>query len=106
MGGDGADSSLEEAGYAGGHVPLAAGDTLNAVSVAVEGASVVVWRAGAGRLEAFLDFIVDTPVRGFVLDAPEGVELVEAAALTHRIPVALRTDGESAADAVTRVLAA
>lgn len=49
----------------------------------------VVWRAGPHRLEGFLDYIVDTPVRGFVYEEGEGAELVETAGATHRMPVAV-----------------
>jgi uncharacterized protein YbjT (DUF2867 family) len=95
--------------------------------------AVVVWLLGSARgetaaleaihgtrLERLLEKLVDTPVRGFVYEAEGGVEsatleegarLVERAAATWSVPVAMlrgaRSDGgwsEGAADTVEGVL--
>lgn len=76
-------------------------DRVGSVLEHVGDVAVVVWALSAAtgssardvngpRLERMLERLVDTPVRGFVLDAPpaqpESKELVAAAAATWRIP--------------------
>ena len=72
----------------------------------LDGVTVVCWLLGTAhdpdlhgpRLSTLLEWIVDTPVRGFVYEAPrdpglraEGVRLTERAAATWRIPVEVVT---------------
>jgi hypothetical protein len=76
-------------------------DRVGTVLEHVGDVAVVAWALGAAggptaadvngpRLERMLERVVDTPVRGFVLDAPperpEGAELVAVATATWRLP--------------------
>lgn len=101
--GDGV-SRIESAGLEGAESDP---DRVGTVLEEVADVAVVIWALGAAtgpsavdvngdRLESMLERLVDTPVRGFVLDAPpaEGedpfaraVELTTLASDTWRIPV-------------------
>jgi putative NADH-flavin reductase len=95
---------VEAIGAAGLEAARADPDRLGTVMAAIDGVSVVVWLMGSAegpgaedvngpRLETMLERVVDTPARGFVLEAPEGpageraVDLAEAAAVRWRMPV-------------------
>lgn len=95
------EPALDAAGYVVRSAP--APDTLATLTPELEGVSVVVWRAGPDRLEGFLDYIVDTPVRGFVYQDEEGAALVLAAGARHRMPVAVAAP-DGLVSAVARVL--
>ena len=92
---------IEEAGI---HGVVADPDRVGTVLDHVGDVAVVAWALGGAsgptapdvngpRLERMLERLVDTPVRGFVLDVPPGgeesKELVATAAETWRIPVRL-----------------
>ena len=84
----------------------------------LEGVSVVCWLFGESgsdalhgdRLSALLEYLVDTPVRGFVYERseshPGGESIVERASATFRLPAAVVGRGDDLAEAVARVLAA
>ncbi len=83
----------------------------------LEGVSVLCWLFGeaddealhGGRLTSLLEYLVDTPVRGFVYersaDHPGGEEIVARASDTFRIPCAVISPGDDLGLAVTDVLA-
>jgi hypothetical protein len=90
---------IEKAGF---HGVVADPDRVGTVLEHVSDVAVVAWVLGGAsgpsapdvngpRLERMLERLVDTPVRGFVLDVPPGGEeskdLVASAAETWRIPV-------------------
>jgi hypothetical protein len=94
---EGADR-IESAGIEG---VVADPDRIGTVLEHVSDVAVVAWALGGAsgssaanvngpRLERMLERLVDTPVRGFVLDLPAGAPharmLVEAASTTWRIP--------------------
>ena len=60
------------------------------------------------RLESLLEYLVDTPVRGFVYERsarhPGGEEIVTRARERFRIPCAVVSPGDDVAAAVARVL--
>jgi hypothetical protein len=84
----------------------------------LEGVGVVCWLFGeAGsdvlhgdRLGALLEYLVDTPVRGFVYERsreyPRGEEIVARARATFRLPCVVVDHGADLGEAVVRVLAA
>jgi nucleoside-diphosphate-sugar epimerase len=98
---DGRHAEIEAAGAE----PVTADpDRLVTMMPAIEGVSVACWLMGtaygegaaalhAGRLESMLEYIVDTPVRGFVYETGgrdrEGIALVELAATTYAMPVGI-----------------
>jgi uncharacterized protein YbjT (DUF2867 family) len=95
---------------AGAEAVLADPDRLATLVPHLEGVSVVCWRHG-GRLETLLEYIVDTPVRGFVYEATgagDGARLVEEAGERWRLSVAVvRTPPEPRAewlDAMSRAV--
>jgi hypothetical protein len=106
---------------ASGHVvEEAAGvdpDRLATLTPRLEGVTVVCWLFGADgpaplhgdRLGALLEYLVDTPVRGFVYERsaahPGGEDLVERAGATFRLPAVVISPGDDLAEAVARVLA-
>ena len=83
----------------------------------LEGVSVVCWLFGkAGseplhgdRLESLVEYLVDTPVRGFVYERastyPRGEDIVTRARETFRIPCAVVSPGDDLREAVAQVLA-
>ena len=83
----------------------------------LEGVSVVCWLFGGSgpeavhgdRLASLLEYLVDTPVRGFVYERsaehPRGEEIVARARETFRIPCAVVAPGDDLAEAVSQVLA-
>ena len=82
----------------------------------LEGVTVLCWLFGeddraplhTDRLGALLEYLVDTPVRGFVYERsaahPAGEALVASAGATFRLPAVVVSPGDDLADAVTRVL--
>jgi uncharacterized protein YbjT (DUF2867 family) len=107
------DAGLEAIDHAGLEAALADPDRPGTILELVGDVTVVVWLLGSARgegvdaihgtrLERLLEKLVDTPVRGFVYDAegeapPEllrqGRGIVERAAGTWRIPVAMLAAG-------------
>ena len=83
----------------------------------LESVSVVCWLFGGSasealhgdRLESLLEYLVDTPVRGFVYerspDHPRGAEIVARAREKFRIPCAVIAPGDDLRAAVSQVLA-
>jgi uncharacterized protein YbjT (DUF2867 family) len=71
--------ALEDISAVGPEPVIADPDRLATVLHCIEGVSVVCWLVPRGRLEALLERLVDTPVRGVVCDA--------RAAAPARIPV-------------------
>ena len=83
----------------------------------LEGVSVVCWLFGHAddealhgeRLTSVIEYLVDTPVRGFVYerspDHPDGEQIVARARATFRIPCTVVSPGDDLADAVSAVLA-
>ena len=83
----------------------------------LESVSVVCWLFGGSasealhgdRLESLLEYLVDTPVRGFVYerspDHPRGEQIVARAHETFRIPCAVIAPGDELGPAVAQVLA-
>ena len=82
----------------------------------LDGVSVVCWLFGeAGsaalhgeRLAALVEYLVDTPVRGFVYERsaehPGGEEVVARGQATFRLPCVVVAPGDDLAAAVTSVL--
>ena len=116
----GAAGRAAELGSSGHVVEEADGveaDRLATLTPRLEGVSVVCWLFGdAGdealhgdRLAALIDYLVDTPVRGFVYersdDHPGGEEIVARARDIFRIPCAVVSPGDDLATAVSDVLA-
>jgi hypothetical protein len=91
-------------------------DRLATLTPRLEGVSVVCWLFGESasealhgdRLAALVEYLVDTPVRGFVYerssDYPRGERIVGHARETFRIPCEVVAPGEDLGDAVARVL--
>ncbi len=83
----------------------------------LEGVSVVCWLFGQSgsealhgdRLASLLEYLVDTPVRGFVYERSaeysRGEEIVTRARETFRIPCAVIAPGDDITEAVAQVLA-
>jgi hypothetical protein len=104
-----------------GHVVEAADgvdpERLATLTPRLEGVSVVCWLFGESgseplhgdRLESLVEYLVDTPVRGFVYERacayPRGEEIVARARGTFRIPCAVVSPGDDLGEAVARVLA-
>ena len=92
-------------------------DRLATLTPRLEGVSVVCWLFGSDgraalhgdRLSALLEYLVDTPVRGFVYERsaahPGGAQLVERAGATFRLPTVVVAPDADLAGAVERVLA-
>ena len=115
---------------AGAEAVIADPDRLVTLMPVIEGVTVVCWLLGTAtgptaaalhsdRLEAMLEHIVDTPVRGLVyetggVERPDGTAAAERAKRTYAMPVELLvtdpTDHDAWTDAaraaVTRVLSA
>ena len=83
----------------------------------LEGVSVVCWLFGESgseavhgdRLASLVEYLIDTPVRGFVYERsaeyPRGEEIVARARDTFRIPCAVVAPGDDLVEAVSRVFA-
>ena len=122
------DAGAQRIDRAGIEGVVADPDRVGTVLEQVGDVTVVAWALGAAagasardvngpRLERMLERVVDTPVRGFVLDAPPGQseakDLVAAASETWRIPARAvevpRADGdewvEAMRDAVSELVA-
>jgi putative NADH-flavin reductase len=122
------EARLEEISAAGAEGVLADPNRLATLTPHLDGASVVAWLMASAtgddvaplhseRLEALLETLVDTHVRGIVYEASgsvdprlleQGAALVRRAADTWRMPVEVVESADTAAlaDAVERVLAA
>jgi hypothetical protein len=93
-------------------------DRLATLTPRLEGVSVLCWLFGRSgsetlhgdRLDALVEYLVDTPVRGLVYersaDHPRGEEIVTRARELFRIPCAVVSPGDDLAAAVAKVLAA
>ena len=91
-------------------------DRLATLTPRLEGVTVVCWLFGGDdraslhgdRLAALLEYLVDTPVRGFVYERsaehPAGEEIVARASATFRLPTVVIVPGDDLAEAVARVL--
>jgi hypothetical protein len=91
-------------------------DRLATLTPRLEGVTVVCWLFGesgaaplhAERLESLLEYLVDTPVRGFVYERsaahPGGEEIVARAERTFHLPCAVVGPDDALAEAVERVL--
>jgi hypothetical protein len=103
---------LEEISSVGAEAAIADPDRLATVLPRIEGVSVICWLTPPGRLEALLERLVDTPVRGFVCDGRAAAP-ARAASERWQIPVEIveETSGDHAAwlaaatQAVARLLA-
>ena len=91
-------------------------DRLATVTPRLEGVTVLCWLFGddsrealhGDRLAALLEYLVDTPVRGFVYERspyhPDGEDIVARAGATFRLPCAVIAPGEDLLAAVNRVM--
>lgn len=91
-------------------------DRLATITPLLEGVTVVCWLFGESgaeplhgdRLESLVEYLVDTPVRGFVyersIDHPRGEAVVERASETFRIPCVVVSPGDDLGEAVGQVL--
>jgi hypothetical protein len=91
-------------------------DRLATLTPRLESVSVVCWLFGEAaipalhgdRLASLLEYLVDTPVRGFVYERsaahPAGVQLIEDARARFRLPSVVVSPGEDLGAAVERVL--
>ena len=91
-------------------------DRLATLTPRLEGVTVVCWLFGESgaeslhgdRLASLVEYLVDTPVRGFVyersLDHPGGEEIVARARATFRIPCAVVSPGDDLGAAVAEAL--
>ena len=103
-------AAIEEAGAEGA---VADPNRLGTLMAHVEGVSAVCWLLGGvdeaplhgERLQSMLEFLVDTPVRGFVYEGTkEGAEIVRRAGHTFRMPVEVMAPDGDWVKAVRRVL--
>ncbi len=116
-GGSGRAGELADSGHV---VTEATGDPdrLATLTPQLEDVSVLCWLFGESsapemhgeRLAALLEYLVDTPVRGFVYERaaqfPDGEDLVRRAEATFRLRTEVLDPGGDVGDAVARVLAA
>jgi hypothetical protein len=91
-------------------------DRLATLTPRLDGVTVVCWLFGESgpealhgdRLSSLVEYLVDTPVRGFVYERsaahPGGEEIVARAERTFRLPCAVVSPGDDVAAAVERVL--
>ena len=91
-------------------------DRLATLTPRLEGVTVLCWLFGedgraalhCDRLGALLEYLVDTPVRGFVYERsaahPGGEDLVARANATFRLPTRVIEPGDDLAEAVSAVL--
>ena len=98
---------------AGAEPVLADPDRVGTLVAALDGVTIVVWLLGRAtgddlhgpRLRALLEKLVDTPVRGFVLEraGPQDEAIAIEARDTWSIPLAV-TDGDAPLEAVRTLL--
>jgi hypothetical protein len=116
VGGAGRGHELESSGHVIEEAEGADPDRLATLTPRLEGVTVVCWLFGddareslhGDRLASLLEYLVDTPVRGFVYERsaehPGGEDLVGSANATFRIPCAVISPGDDLGEAVERVL--
>ena len=116
VGGAGRTAELEGSGHVVEQPEGVDPDRLATLTPGLEAVTVVCWLFGedarealhGDRLAALLEYLVDTPVRGFVYERspahPGGEELVARAERTFRLPAAVVAPGEDLAGAVACVL--
>ena len=116
VGDPGRAHELEGSGHVVDEATDADPDRLATLTPLLEGVTVVCWLFGrdgraalhGDRLAALLEYLVDTPVRGFVYersaDHPAGEEIVARANATFRLPTAVIGSGDDVGQAVARVL--
>ena len=117
VGGAGRARELSSSGHVVEEADGVEPERLATLTPRLEGVSVVCWLFGdsgsealhGDRLASLLEYLVDTPVRGFVYERsaehPHGEEIVMRARETFRIPCAVIAPGDDLAEAVSRVLA-
>jgi NAD(P)-dependent dehydrogenase (short-subunit alcohol dehydrogenase family) len=81
------EERLGEIEAAGAEAVIADPDRLGTIVPLLEGVSVLCWLVIGARLEALLERLVDTPVRGFLCDGGEADSVVRSASERWRIPV-------------------
>ena len=116
VGGAGRARELAASGHVAEEADGVDPDRLATLTPRLDGVSVVCWLFGESgeaalhgdRLEALVEYLVDTPVRGFVYERssrhPGGEKIVARARETFRIPCAVVSPGDNLAAAVARVL--
>ena len=116
VGGHGRAHELEESGHVVEEATDVDPDRLATLTPRLEGVTVLCWLFGdddraplhGDRLAALLEYLVDTPVRGFVYerssDHPEGEEIVARATATFRLPSAVIGLGGDLGQALAQVL--
>ena len=116
VGGEGRARQLESSGHVVEEAVGADPDRLATLTPRLEGVTVVCWLFGGDereslhgdRLAALLEYLVDTPVRGFVYERseryPQGEETVARASRTFRLPCTAIAPGDDLGEAVARVL--
>ena len=117
VGGAGRADELASSGHVVEEADGVDPDRLATLTPRLESVTVVCWLFGesesaalhAERLESLLEYLVDTPVRGFVYERsathPGGEEIVTRAEGTFRLPCAVVSPSDDLAEAVARVLA-
>ena len=117
MGGPDRAAALAGAGHVVEEADGVDPDRLVTLTPRLEGVTVLCWLFGdddrpalhGDRLGALLEFLVDTPVRGFVYERstayPDGEHLVAQANTTYRLPTRVISPGDDLAEAVGGVLA-
>ena len=116
VGGAGRARELESSGHVVEEADGVDPDRLVTLTPRLEGVTVVCWLFGesgsaavhSDRLASLVEYLVDTPVRGFVYERspghPGGEEIVARARATFRIPCAVVSPGDDLAEAVSEVL--
>jgi hypothetical protein len=117
VGGAGRTDALASSGHVIERADGVDPDRLATLTPRLDGVSVVCWLFGdsgaealhGDRLASLVEYLVDTPVRGFVYersaDHPRGEELVTRECEKFMIPCAVVSSGDDLAEAVARVLA-
>ena len=108
------EERLPDIEAAGAEAVIADPDRLGTLMPQLVGVSVICWLLGSAgpevngpRLRSLLEHLVDTPVRGFVYDAPAsagGAALVREVSAAWRIPAEIVEPGDSLSAAVARLL--
>jgi hypothetical protein len=116
VGGAGRADDLASSGHVVEDADGVEPDRLATLTPRLEGVTVVCWLFGESgaeelhgdRLGSLLEYLVDTPVRGFVYERsvrhPGGEEIVDRARERFRIPCAVISPGDDVAAAVSDVL--
>jgi hypothetical protein len=116
VGGEGRADELAGSGHVVEEAAGADPDRLATLTPRLEGVSVVCWLFGCAdaaplhgdRLAALIEYLVDTPVRGFVYERsqthPGGEEIVARGQATFRLPCAVIAPGDDLGEAVASVL--